>query len=296
MQKAIDYIPKTTDEWMELKIKKKTGEGGNCSMTDFNILEAMNETEVTEIKDMSKKKNKNRYRRVAALVALFLVVSGTTVFATTNLRVDIINMFSNEEESGYDVNLDIEPIAFADIKGEVRELSTVFIKNFTVDNPTSNVYPGSYSRKFDSLETMAEYIGCDNLFLPEWTEKPECVLEVNGNEEGKIEWICTEVGYENTSCSMQIFSTIYTEDYKDEFMVGLRAASYESYEESDYRSSNGINWKIVTADGLEEDNVAKEGYAVIDNVLYNVHIVYAQKDEETAVKQFYEYLDLYNER
>lgn len=43
MQKAIDYIPKTTDEWMELKIKKKTGEGGNCSMTDFNILEAMNE-------------------------------------------------------------------------------------------------------------------------------------------------------------------------------------------------------------------------------------------------------------
>lgn len=266
-------------------------------MTGFDILEAMNDIDITEIDDMHiRKKPKYTYRKIAAVIAVVLVLSGTTVFAAMKWGVDIIKMFSDDEESGYDVSINIEPISSADIRGEIKTLSTAFVKRFEAYNPVSSDYPGIYSKEFNCSEDMVEYIGCDNLFIPKWNDEAMCILNVTGNENGEIESINTEVDYNDTIYRIQAFSTIYTEDYEGEFTTGMYTTNYESYTEGGYQSDSGIYWKIINVDKTENNYMSKEGYTVIDNVLYHVYIAYEKENETFAEQQFYEYLELYDER
>lgn len=240
--------------------------------------------------------------RLLLLVACFVLIYCTiTVFAYTGWGTRIIDIFTSRaepgsdfSESGYDLSIDIEKIPVKLLKGEVQEVPSVIVQQFKDSKPHDNWYPGSWQKDFLSSAAAREYVGLKALGFLDWNlDEKSTNLMVTGNENGELLIIQLETHYQVGDIRLQAYSHIYTENYKEVITYGSRTTEDIVFTESFYTTDNQLQCHIITSTALESGYLMMDGYLVQDNILYNLHIAYLDKDAKQAKDLLYQWANLF---
>lgn len=236
---------------------------------------------------------------IAAMITLFLmgcaaVVAGVFGTWVTDFFTSQIEPGTDYEQSGYNLDVVIEKIPMSDFSEEIQQVGAVIQQQFKDYKAYDSWYPGLWQADFSSREKACEYIGLDRLKQIDLTlEEQETTLNVSGNEEGQILSLLLETDYSADDITVQFFSQIYTENYKEEITIGTRTTESVEFEESFYITDSNQQCHIIDSTALESGYRCLDGYIVDNGVLYNLHIAYQEEASEQAIELIHLWADLF---
>ncbi len=242
-------------------------------------------------------------RLTAALIAavLTLLLMGCAAVTAGVFGTRVTDFFTSRtepgtdyEQSGYNLDVEIEKIPMSDIIGEVQQVGAVIQQQFQDYEAYDSWYPGLWQALFSSREEACAYIGFEglkqvNLNLEEQTT----TLNVSGNEEGQIVSILLETDYSADDITVQFISQIYTENYGEEITIGTRTTESVEFEELFYITDSNKQCHIIDSTELENGYRFLDGYIVDNGVLYNLHIAYQEEDSEQATELIHFWAELF---
>ncbi|MBQ8558944.1 MAG: hypothetical protein IJ439_03045 [Tyzzerella sp.] len=266
-----------------------------------NVSDEYIEEAVNAVLDKAIVKRKKIRYLVPLAACLILVFSAFTVLAKTSWGTRIIDMFTSRtesgpcySESGYDLSVDIKKVPISQLQGDVRQVSEIIAEQFDNYEPWDSWYPGSWYKEFPSSAEAIAFVGLKSLESLDWNLKElNTSLSVTGNAEGELQSLDIETDYKVEDIRLQAYSRIYTENYTDEIIFGIRTTEDISFTEAYYTTDNGLQCHIVTSTALESGYLSKEGYVVKNGVLYSLHIAYLEKDAKQAEELMCQWAELF---
>lgn len=256
-------------------------------MSSEQLLQCLGDVDEGYILDVVPEMVITRHRRsgwkrvlvCAAVISLLAV----TAFAASGLGTRLVEVFSNENESGFRMAAEVEKFPVDAFTGEVREASDVIQQQYAAYSPHESWSPTDFHREFASSEEARDYLGFDKLKSLNWVlEEKFTSLHVYGDVGGQLNMITLETDYQVDDIRIQTFSYIYTEYYEADVVTGTAAAERLEFEESYYSTQNGKQCHIITSSAMESGWLGIEGYLVDDGVLYWVNVAYLEKDAVQA--------------
>ena len=118
-------------------------------------------------------------------------------------------------------------------------------------------------------------------------------MSVFGNEQGKILEIEIETDYSVEDIRMQFLIQIYTNNYNEEIIVGTRMTEDVDFSESYFNIDNNIQCHVIESSALESGYLSMDGYIVENGILYNLHIVYLEKESSQALELLHLWADTF---
>ena len=238
-----------------------------------------------------------RFRRIpmaAAAAVLALLVLGCAVVAAGGFGTQLKRFFRSEEESGYDLSVAVEKAPADALTGEIREVGDIILQQFRDYNAFDSWYPGLWQAVFTSRDSACDYIGYDRLkrIDPGFAEQ-ETILDVLGDEQGRIVSVNLETRYSVGEMNVQFFSQIYTEYYEEEIEIDTRTTENLEFEESFYSTANHKQCRILCSSAMDSGYLGMDGYLVDDGVLYSLHIAYRNDDSAQATDLMHRWADLF---
>lgn len=236
------------------------------------------------------RKRKNVFL-LAACITVLLALS-SSVLAATNWGTDLLNQFSGDAESGYEVGIEIGTIPMDAFTGDVQKVPAVIQKQFMEYEPHMSWLPNHFQKTFDSSDEAIAYLGYGDLYWPRW-EYPETYVDLNviGDASGKLSQITMEVDYKVEDVRIQTFAYLYTEHYTGEIEFSSLFPGYLEFTETAYTTRNGTNCLIVHSSPLESGYCTAAGYLVNGAVLYRIHLAYPSEDQAQAEELLYKWLE-----
>lgn len=252
---------------------------------------------IDEALSYNEKPNRSRHTHrvsvvmAAALLAMFLI--GCAVVAADMFGTQLLDFFTSQNESGFDLEFAIEKVSIDDLTGEIRKAGDIIRQQFEESKLYDSWYPGLWQTTFSTRDKACEYIGFDRLKRLDWDfEEEKTTLDVMGNEQGQILSVNVETWYSIDDMNVQSFSWIYTENYNEEFTHGTRFSENVGFREQFYTTDNNKQCHIISSSALESGRMCIDGYIVDEGVLYNLHIAYEAKDSVRAMDLMYQWADL----
>ncbi|WP_143449706.1 hypothetical protein [Lachnoclostridium sp. An76] len=123
-------------------------------------------------------------------------------------------------------------------------------------------------------------------------EEQKTTLSIMGNEKGQILSLNLETAYVINDMRVQFFSQIYTENYDEELICGVRDPAGAEYEESYYTTNSNKQCHIINTPARESDYLCLDGYIVDGYILYDLHIAYKERDSAQAMELMHQWADL----
>ncbi len=236
---------------------------------------------ITEADTLPRPSHRLRWTLLAACLCLFL--GGTTVYAASSHGAWITDLFTDRDESGYDLALMIEKIDTDTLSPQLRAVGSIIVRQYRESQPYDSHYPGSWDKAFSSAAEARDYIGCKALIGLDWAlEETQTQLNVMGTPDGKLQSIHLETDYTVGDIRLQAYTQLYTEHYTGELTTGLRAAEEISFTPTEETNDVGLPWLLVRSSPMESGWAGLDGYLVRDGVLYKLHIAYLAKDAAEA--------------
>lgn len=238
---------------------------------------------------------KLKYIRWGVVAACLCIVLGaTTVLAVTGLGTKLLSVFRFREETGYELSADIVKFPAAELKGEIREVPALIRQQFETYKPYTNWAPSSWEKTFETRDEAYDYVGFDKLKRLPWdAEEKETTLHVRGKKEGDIIYVSVETWYAEGGIRMQFFSHVVTENDEGEFTFQTATTENVGFTESFHTTQSGKTLHIIDMTAMESGFLGKDGFLVVDGVLYNLHIAYRQKDAGRAEELLKQWADLF---
>lgn len=236
----------------------------------------------------------HRLRRVSvALAAAILAILLMGAAVASAFGTQIIEFFTSHTESGYDLDVTIKKVPAEDLSKDVLEAGNVIEQQFENHNVYDSWYPGEWQTAFSTRDKACEYIGFDQLKPIDWDfEEQKTTLSIMGNEKGQILSLNLETAYVINDMRVQFFSQIYTENYDEELICGVRDPAGAEYEESYYTTNSNKQCHIVNTPARESDYLCLDGYIVDGYILYDLHIAYKERDSAQAMELMHQWADL----
>lgn len=226
------------------------------------------------------------------IVALFFVVGGTAVAVSGKGKFSFADFFAAPEK-GYIIQMDMERFARSDFKGEVLEVEGFIRKQIAEYEPYMSQMPNHWIGKFDSLEEVDLYLGLEAFINPEWyMEEQGVTLSIRGDEQGQFEHISIDTIYQAEDMIMQSFVHIMTENTDDD-TFSLSNITQNRHLAVPYTNENGNECMIIGSTTAAGGYWTKDGYVVVDGILYYAHVAYKTGQEEQAIQILREWLDMY---
>lgn len=273
-------------------------------MTGKEVLKAMGQIDEELVEEAStvhaKKKTKKKTKKkslgwVAFITLAFICILGGTTIASSDLGKIIFSIFSKEDESGYQVEVEMKNFSMDDFKGDVIEVEDLIRKQIAEYEPYMSWFPTHWQGKYESSQQVVEYLGLEALKNPEWyMEEKEVTLDIYGNRSGKFEQIRMEIWYVEDGVSIQSYADILTK-YADGDKIEMNHIMDSNIEHkcSSYMNLNGKECTIVTSAKNANAYWGKDGYVVVDGILYSIHISYRTGQEEQVTEIMKKWLDRY---
>lgn len=245
-----------------------------------------------------KKKTIPFIKRVVIVACICLLVGSVTVLASEPLRNKILGFFIINEETvaeyGYEMLLSWEKIPAKELSTRLRtEARKALLKQYEETSPSSAWFPGHWQQTFASRKDAYAYINLSRMkeIVPDLPEQAT-TLNVGGNNKGHILFINLESSYVQGDIRLQFITQLYTE-YTHMTHIGVRFEEDVVFEESVYTTENGLEFTIVSNSPLESGYLGMDAYYVIDDICYNLHIAYQEKDKEEALRLMHAWADLF---
>ena len=249
--------------------------------------------EAADAEPKAKKPNRKIWIPIAACLCLLLV--GTpTVLAATGLGTKLIGFIKKNGESGYELSADIIKFPAKDLKGEIREVPGLIRQQFESYEPYMSVLPGYWQRTFETRDEAIKYVGFKKLkSLKLNAEEKQTALYVHGTENGDIISVSVETFYMVGDVRLFFFADVYTENEEGEITISAFTTENTEFSESFYTTKKGKTLQIIDQSALQSGYLTKEGYLVVDGVLYHLHTAYKENDAAQAEKLLKEWADLF---
>lgn len=266
-----------------------------------DLLDMIGEAEDNIIAEAKKMRKVHMKRWGIVIAACFsLLIGSITTLAATGIGTRLIEFFTARDigpdykESGYNLSVGIEKISEADLSEEILSVGNTIKQQFEEYTPLDNWFPGEWKTDFESRRKACEYVGLKeiNLLVGDWNEHATTV-SVFGNEQGKILEIEIETDYSVEDIRMQFLTQIYTNNYNEEIIVGTRMTEDVDFSESYFNTDNDIQCHVIESSALESGYLSMDGYIVENGILYNLHIVYLEKESSQALELLYLWADTF---
>ena len=236
----------------------------------------------------------HRIPAAAAAAVLALLLLGCAVLAAGSFGTQLKSFFHSDEESGFDLSVAVEKAPAVALTGEIREVGDIFVQQFRDYSVFDSWYPGTWQAVFPTRDTACDFIGFDRLKrIDLGFAEEETILEVYGNEQGQILSADLETRYSVDGMNVQFFSSIYTENYEEEIVIGSRTTEDLAYEESVYSAAGHKQCRILSSSAMDSGYLCLDGYIVDDGVLYNLYIAYRSDDSAQAAELMQRWADLF---
>lgn len=268
--------------------------------TQFSeALGQIDERYIHEALDYRPRSKSRRPRLWAALAAAVLMV-GVCVAAEI-WGTKVVDMFtgraqpgSDFTESGYDLIANVEKFPLEDFSPELREVGAEIQEQFANYELWSSWYPGDWQKRFDTPQEAADFIGLDGLKVLDWDLTPTRVaLNVYGDGQGTLDSLIWETDYVDGGVHCQSFVRVYTENYEEDVILGIRTTEEETFGQSYYTTKSGKICHIITASALESGYLGLDGYLVEGGVLYELHIAYLEEDAGKAQVRLQKWAEMF---
>jgi len=266
-----------------------------------DLLDMIGEAEDNIIVDAKKTRKVHIKRWGIVIAACFtLLIGSITTLAATGIGTRLVEFFTARDmgqgytESGYDLSVGIKKINEADLSEEILSVGNTIKQQFEEYTPLDNWFPGEWKTEFESRRQASEYVGYKdiNLLDGDWNEHATTV-SVFGNEQGKILEIGIETDYSVEDIRMQYLTHIYTNNYDEEIIVGTRMTDDVEFTESYFNTDNDIPCHVIESSALESGYLSMDGYIVENGMLYNLHIIYLEKESSQAVELLHLWADTF---
>lgn len=235
-----------------------------------------------------------RFRWSAVAACLCILLGATTVLAVTGLGTRLIRFFKSGEESGYELAAEIEKIPAEELKGEIREVPALIKEQFENYQPYMSQAPGYWEKDFETRDAACDYVGCSRLMRLQWEAKEEqTMLHVQGLESGDLTEVSVETWYDAGDVRMQLFSRIFTENLKDEITFFAATTEDVDFTESFHTTKSGRTVQVIEMSELASGYKSLDGYLVDNGVLYELSVIYQEKDAEQAKALLEQWAELY---
>lgn len=250
--------------------------------------------EAAEAASAPKIRKMKRIRWGAVAACLCLLLGTTTVLAATGLGTKLLSVFRSREETGYELSADIVKFPAAELKGEIRKVPALIRQQFETYQPYMNWAPSTWEKTFGTRDEAYDYVGFDKLKRLSWdAEEKETTLRVLGTEKGDITSVDVETWYTEGDIRMQYFAHVFTENAEGEITFLTATTEKVGFTESFRTAKSGKTLHIIDMSAMESGYLGKDGYLVVDGVLYNLHIAYREKDAGRAEELLKQWADLF---
>lgn len=248
-----------------------------------------------EAAEAAPKVSKLRRVRWGAVAACVCILMGaTTVLAVTGLGTKIIEIFRSGGESGYELSADIVRFPAGELKGEIRDVPALIRKQFESYQPFMDRLPGSLEETFETRDEACDYVGFDRIRRPQWNaEEGPTTLYVYGTEKGDITMAVIETPYVDGDIRMQFFTNVYTENMEDEITIGTFTTENIDFSESFHTTKSGKTLHVIDQSAMESGYLGKDGYLVVDGILYELYLAYLEKDAARAEELLIQWAELF---
>lgn len=246
--------------------------------------------------------------RVAAAIIIFLLCSTTTAFAMTN-QFSFLKLFSNEAESGYQLQVKVNKIDHNDFDGEIMEVEDIILNKLENYVPYMSSYPLGYTKNFVTIGECMEYLGIDISYFTIEEDVP-ATMNIMCDSSGDIIQILIMTDYTINGNNVQVWYYIFSdlqENPYSEIMNGIAEGelmeegliTFSADEESvvfEAAAAEEINYQIETASlsdgqqiplvlsGKNANNIeSAESYFSQSDIVYYINVA-ADADKEVTAK------------
>lgn len=241
-------------------------------------------------------RKKRSWTRVAVVAAcLCLVIGSVAAVAATGLGTRIIGMFTRgegdgNEESGYDLNVDVIRFGTEDMSEEIRSAGNIIRQQVENYLPFDNKSPNTWETDFETLENACEYIGIEQIRnnISGWNRQP-AELSVLGDDNGNILMLEISSDKKAGDIRMQFFTRVYTDKYDGDIITGVRSTEEIGFRESYFTTDNDIMCHVIEMSPMESGYMGMDGYITENGILYNLHIAYLAEDSGKATDLMHEW-------
>lgn len=263
-----------------------------------------------------KRKRKQLRGFAVATVAIILLCSATSVIAMGK-QFSFLKLFSGENESGYAVQVKINPINHNDFDGEITEIHDIILNQQRNYKPYMDWNPLEYTKYFDTIGECIKYLGIETSYFSIDKDVP-AKLNVICDESGNIIHVLIMTDYNKGGNNVQLWYYIFSDLTKnpyEEIMNGI--ASKEMIKEGLVTCNDSIVFESTTSEKLEYKITAEtlnngkqvpvifsgknnngvesaESYFSQDEIVYCLHVASAEGNDKSAEETLKEILQLFD--
>lgn len=213
---------------------------------------------------------------VAAIIMLIIVGTATGIEAAMS-HFSFLSVFSQKEESGYQIKIDTDRINMNDLNGQISEIEDAVKKQIQNHKSFSDEDPCRYMKYFDSIEECMKYIGLNEEYYVIENTTP-ATLNVQCDKNGDILSIRVETDYTINGDNVQLWYYIFSEKEDSESIFESVVNGKADYKIEDKTLKDGTLIPII----MSGSNV--ETYFSKGHVTYAINVINEDGDTEAAKK------------
>lgn len=225
-------------------------------------------------KKFTHKRIKNGW--VAAIIMLIIVGTATGIEAAMS-HFSFLSVFSQKEESGYQIKIDTDRINMNDLNGQISEIEDAVKKQIQNHKSFSDEDPCQYMKYFDSIEECMKYIGLNEEYYVIENTIP-ATLNVQCDKNGDILSIRVETDYTINGDNVQLWYYIFSEKEDSDSIFETVVNGKADYKIEDKTLKDGTLIPII----MSGSNV--ETYFSKGLVTYAINVINEDGDTEAAKK------------
>lgn len=263
------------------------------------------------------KKRTKRLPKWVAIVFLIIILGTTTSVMAKVCNFSFLKLFSSNNEAGYEIQVKINPIAYTEFKGDIRESQNIVQEQIQRYESYMSWNPLEYTKYFDSLEDAFSYAGLEDISYVELKDDVPNTLCVFCNDDGNIKHILIMTEYEIDENNVQIWYYVFSdlmENPYEEIVKGIAngelmeegfvtssknedsiifesvASGKNNYQISSELLASGMQIPIITSEGGGNRIETAEAYFSIENIVYSIHVASDAENGTTAEETLLEIL------
>lgn len=233
-------------------------------------------------------KSKRSWRIAIACISISIMMLFTFICIASGWGTKIIEFYSTNkdghEESGYDMEVQIQKISEQSIKGDIRKSKEIIKKQYEVHEVYLNWMPGHYQEEFKSQKECIDYVGYKELkYIQLNGTELGSIVNVYANEKGEITNVNVENQYMLGSIRVQLFAEIFTNYIEEDVTLSTATTEEISFKEEYIETKNGNTCHVIYSSEMESGYMSIAGYVVEKGVLYSINIPFLEYNEAEAV-------------
>ncbi len=233
-------------------------------------------------------KRSRSWRTAIACISISIMMLFTFICIASGWGTKIIEFYrinkDNHVESGYDMEVQIQKVSERSIKGDIRKSKEIIKKQYEVYEVYLNWMPGHYQEEFKSQKESIDYVGYKELkYIQLSGTELSSIVNVYGNEKGKITNVNMENQYMLGNIRVQLFADIFTNYIQEDVTVSTASTEEMFFKEEYIETKNGNTCHVIYSSEMESGYMSITGHVVEKGVLYSINIPFLEYNEAEAV-------------